>query len=90
MLSCHFTECTLLRRCKNESRRFQYRCFDPRKNCEHDKVCSFTLNKIKLSLVRQLKMSKQRDSINFHLKVKLNVYYLKTLFCAKKRALKGC
>ena len=83
MLSCHFTECTLLRRCKNESRRFQYRCFDP--NCEHDKVCSFTLNKIKLSFVRQLKMSKQRDSINSHLKVKLNVYYLKDpILCQKE------
>ena len=29
---------------------------------------------IKLSLVRQLKMSKQRDSFNSHLKDKLNVY----------------
>ena len=85
MLSCHFTECTLLRRFKNESCRFQYRCFDPRKNCEHDRVCSFTLNKIKLSLVRQLKMSKQRDSINSHLKVKLNVYYLKDpILCQKE------
>ena len=39
---------------------------------------------IRLYLARQLKMVKQRDSFNSHLKVKLNVYLLKTLFYAKK------
>ena len=70
-----------------KTRCFQFRYFDKICCCTWHKICyslptqgiamHFLLTvqiTIRLSLVRQLKMSKQRDLFNFHLKGKLNEY----------------